>query len=576
MQAQGRSIVQTFIVSLSILLISILALMTYVSLYFSSGDTDREISIQSKETLTALANVLATPLWNFDDSAIDIIGETYFSLELINQLKIWDNNGNRLFARQKKAGNDNSFHEAEIKFKEQIIGKVIFSISQDHQRELSRKYLWPYLVSTLTMLLLTLTATLLFLRILIRKPFQWLESLALAFSAGNHRAFNTTSPYTEFQQLVNVLNATGGTISSQMNELQHSRDYLQLMVNNVADAIISIDQNGLVELWNPAATRVFGFKENEMLGKNIKTIIPPPHHARHDKYLQDYLKTGKSRILERTGLELEAQRKDGSVFPIELSVTQIAISGRRLYTGVINDISARKRIEKQKNEFISTLSHELRTPLTSIIGSLGILQALHEKQLSPEINQMLSMATRNSERLMMLINDLLDIQKMETGALDIHFETIDLDDVVSYSISLNRGYAEKHNIALLFMKEDSDFFVNGDRNRLIQVLSNLLSNAIKFSPEGQTVNIKLKKHGKDRVKVSISDRGQGIPVEFQPRLFQRFSQADSSDARRLGGTGLGLYICQTIIHSHKGDINFETTVGRGSTFYFTLPLTNPK
>ena len=575
MQVQGRSIIQTFILSLSVVLIIVLTLMTFISLYFSSRDTDKEISLLSNDALTALSNVLALPLWNFDDGAINVIGETYFNLKFINSLEVRDNNENLLFSKHKTSNNSASFFKAAIKYKEQTIGKVIFSTSQDYRQELSRIYLWPYLVSSLTMLVLTLIATLLFLRILVRKPFRWLESLALAFSAGNRRAFDITSPYTEFQQLIDVLNATGSTISSQMDELQHSRDYLQLIVNNVADAIISINQNGIVELWNPAATRIFGFDEKDMLGKNIKAIIPPPHHARHDKYLQNYLETGKSRVLGRTGLELEAQRKDGSVFPIELSVTQIALSGRRLYTGVINDISARKRIEKQKNEFISTLSHELRTPLTSIIGSLGILQALHEKQLPLEVIQMHSMARRNSERLMMLINDLLDIQKMEAGELDIQFELIDLADIVSYSASLNQGYAEKHHISLQLTQDNGRFFVNGDRDRLIQVLSNLLSNAIKFSVEGQTVNINLKKCENDRARVSVSDTGQGIPVEFQSRVFQRFAQADASDARRLGGTGLGLYICQTIIHSHKGDINFETSVGKGSTFYFTLPLSNP-
>lgn len=236
--------------------------------------------------------------------------------------------------------------------------------------------------------------------------------------------------------------------------------------------------------------------------------------------------------------------------------------------GVIRDIADRKEVERLKGEFIATVSHELRTPLTSIRGSLGLIESgvIEDPKLE---KQLLEMATRNTDRMINLVNDLLDIEKLQSRNMAFDFEELDLNILVEYCIETNSAYAAENGVTFEITASCKSAKVRDDNNRLSQVLANLLSNAAKFSPEGSNVEVQVAQN-EDMFRVSISDRGPGVPDEFQDKLFMRFTQADSSDTRAKRGTGLGLNISKEIVERHGGRIGFESRLGEGSVFYFDL------
>ena len=244
-------------------------------------------------------------------------------------------------------------------------------------------------------------------------------------------------------------------------------------------------------------------------------------------------------------------------------------SGRAMrMTGTNADISSRKEIERMKNEFVSVVSHELRTPLSSIVGSLGLLAKMQNER--DDVQRLIRVARDNSQRLVRLINDILDVEKLDTDTLQIRREPVELEALLDSAVQANQGYADQFGVNLALGQGAGPAWVDANYDRLMQVMANLLSNAAKFSPSGARVEIRLQRLT-EAYRVSVADPGQGIPEEFKPRVFDRFSQADSSTSRRRGGTGLGLTICKMIVDKLGGKIGFESTAGLGSTFYFELP-----
>ncbi len=234
------------------------------------------------------------------------------------------------------------------------------------------------------------------------------------------------------------------------------------------------------------------------------------------------------------------------------------------------DITDRKKLDRMKSEFVSTVSHELRTPLTSIKGSLGLVTEGALGELPETAADMVRVAYSNTNRLISLVNDVLDIEKIAAGAIVYEFAPLDLSALVSGSIADNEGFLASHGDRHIVTNVDEAVMVNGDSKRLLQVVANLLSNAIKFSPDGGEINVSVSARD-SHVTVSFRDHGEGIPEAFRDRIFQRFAQADGTDTRQTGGTGLGLSISKSIIEAHGGIIDFETESGAGSRFFFTLP-----
>ena len=230
----------------------------------------------------------------------------------------------------------------------------------------------------------------------------------------------------------------------------------------------------------------------------------------------------------------------------------------------------RKRLERLKDEFVSTVSHELRTPLTSISGSLGLLMGNAAGNLPRPMERLLAIAYNNCQRLVRLVSDILDIEKMEAGRIGFNFSRVAVRSLVAQAIEANRGFAESYGVRVQFDEAGTAADVRADPDRLLQVITNLLSNAIKFSPAADEVSVAVEK-GLDMVRLTVRDHGPGIPVDFKPLIFEKFAQADAGDARQKGGTGLGLSIVKQIVDRLGGEVGFADADGGGTIFYVQLP-----
>jgi signal transduction histidine kinase len=232
----------------------------------------------------------------------------------------------------------------------------------------------------------------------------------------------------------------------------------------------------------------------------------------------------------------------------------------------------RKEVERLKSEFTAVVSHELRTPLTSIRGSLGLILGALSHTLPQKVKELLEIAQSNCERLVLLINDILDIEKFSAGQMRFDMQTLPLGAVALQAVQANEGYARKFNVRIELASIDPEWQVTVDPDRFVQVMSNLLSNAVKYSPQGGLVRVWSEQRG-DHARLNVRDQGPGIPEDFRERIFEKFSQADSSTTREKGGTGLGLHIARRLVEHMQGRIGYESEAGRGSTFWIELPVT---
>ncbi|TWI77490.1 PAS domain S-box-containing protein [Desulfobotulus alkaliphilus] len=347
--------------------------------------------------------------------------------------------------------------------------------------------------------------------------------------------------------------------------------HLQAILDNVMDGIITIDPLGTVDSFNHAASRIFGYESFEVLGKNIRMLMPEPYHSEHDGYLARYRDTGIPRVIG-IGREVSGRRKNGEVFPLELAVSRLERESHPLFIGIVRDITERKRVENMKDAFVSTVSHELRTPLTSIRGGLGLVTGGALGPVPEKMQHLLKIAYRNTDRLTIIINDLLDMEKLIAGEMHFDMKVQPLLPLVMKSMEENQAYADNYGVDFVLESlVEEGLFVRTDALRCQQVLANLLSNAAKFSPQGAFVKVGIALLG-ERVRVSVEDQGPGIPEDFKDKIFEKFSQADGTDQRQKGGTGLGLAISREIMAHMGGEIGFFSEEGKGATFYFYLPV----
>lgn len=354
--------------------------------------------------------------------------------------------------------------------------------------------------------------------------------------------------------------------------LAQAEERARLLLESAGEGIYGLDLDGKTTFVNPAAARMLGYKPNELIHIFIHALA---HHTRNDGSLYDYA-TSPIRaaitdgVIQRVYDEV-MWRRDGSSFPVEYTVTPIRKNNQIAGAVVIfNDITERRRVEQIKSDFISTVSHELRTPLTSIRGSLGLLVGGAGGLLPNQAKTLVGIANKNTERLLLLINDILDIEKIESGKMVFHYKLLDLLQFLEMAMQSNQAYGEQFGVTFAISQCPENVSIYADEDRLLQVMNNLLSNAAKFSPTGGTVEISAVKRA-HKVRISITDSGKGIPQSFQKDMFKKFAQADASDTRSLGGTGLGLSISKAIIDQHGGRIDFISRENIGTTFYFDLP-----
>ncbi len=338
------------------------------------------------------------------------------------------------------------------------------------------------------------------------------------------------------------------------------------ILDNVLDGIITINERGDIESFNKAAKTIFGYSEEEVVGRNVKMLMPEPYHTQHDGYLHNFVNTGERKIIG-IGRQVVGLRKDGSTFPMDLAVSEMKLGERRMFTGIVRDVTERVKVDQMKSEFISTVSHELRTPLTSIRGALALITGGVVGELPAAVKPLVDIAHKNSERLILLVNDILDIEKIQAGKMEFDLQPQRLMPLLKQALDGNRAYAEQFGVSYELESELPEVMVAVDANRLMQVFANLLSNAAKFSPAAGNVSISVEQRD-NLIRVSIKDHGPGISDEFKARIFQKFAQADSSDTRKKGGTGLGLAITKAIVEQMGGNIGFESQPNVVTEFYF--------
>ncbi|MBZ5491150.1 MAG: PAS domain-containing sensor histidine kinase [Acidobacteriia bacterium] len=373
------------------------------------------------------------------------------------------------------------------------------------------------------------------------------------------------------------------------------------LLHAVPDAILEVDEQGRITILNEAAERMFGYTRAEFLGLNVENLVPAAMRSGHAKHRSSYAAHPNTRPMG-TGLELQGQRKDGSLFPVEISLSPNWIEGSLHVIASVRDISERKAVENRirilreqytseltmkneqlearnqeveranslKTEFLASMSHELRTPLHTIIGFSELLGEQLEGPLTEKQQRFVGHILQDARHLLELINEVLDISKIESGRLELKRESFDFNACIEEVMAGIRHQAATKNIQL----ENKNAFhdsLYADRVRLKEILYNLLNNAVKFTPETGRVWIEAARQG-DALHISVCDTGIGIPEREQPSIFEKFYQVGDTTGGVREGTGLGLPITKHLVEVHGGAISVASQPGKGSSFRLVLPL----
>jgi two-component system sensor histidine kinase VicK len=356
-------------------------------------------------------------------------------------------------------------------------------------------------------------------------------------------------------------------------ELHLMRRQRELILAAVGDGIYGMDLEGKLSFINPAAAKMLGYTDDELRGTDIHELIHHSHaDGTHHSKANCPILLGMRR---REGVRIRDDvfwRKDATTIPVEYVASPLIDEGQ--IAGMVvafQDISERRRLEKMKDEFISTVSHELRTPLTSLRASLGLISSGTLDKRPEKQKQMLEVAIGNCDRLVRLVNDILDFDRVEKGGMPLHREVMPAGDLLRRAADVENEAALKAQITFRF-DAPNKILVDVDQERILQVLSELVSNAIKFSPPQTIIKLSAQVVENEHVCIAVEDQGRGIAQEKLDMIFERFQQGDASDSRALGGTGLGLAICRRIVQQHGGRIWVESEPGKGSRFLFTVPL----
>ena len=351
-----------------------------------------------------------------------------------------------------------------------------------------------------------------------------------------------------------------------------ARDHemFRLAVEACPSGMLMVDSEGAIVLANAEIERQFGYARDELVGKPVDMLVPVRLHRQHAMHRKAFNLRPETRRVEARS-ELLGLRKDGSEFFAEVSLNPIEVDGSLLILGVVIDISERKRVERLKAEFVATVSHELRTPLTSIAGALGLLAGNAAEKLPASAKRLLTIAYTNSQRLVRLLNDILDIEKMDSGKAFFDFKRVEVRSLVEQAIEVNRAFAEGFDVRIRLDPASVAIDVRADPDRVVQAITNLLSNAVKFSPPGEEVVVAVEARN-ETARITVRDHGHGVPDEFKSHIFEKFAQADTTDARQKGGTGLGLSIVKQIVDRLDGEVGFHDAPGGGSLFYVDLPV----
>jgi two-component system, OmpR family, sensor histidine kinase VicK len=344
----------------------------------------------------------------------------------------------------------------------------------------------------------------------------------------------------------------------------------QSILDSVGDGIWGMDLEGKLTFVNRSGAEMLGYSPQELLGQNMHALVQhsradgTPYPAEESPILASLQRDTPSHVDEDV-----FWRKDGKSLPVEYVACPLVDNGH--VDGIVvafTDVTERRRLDRMKDEFISTVSHELRTPLTSLRASLGLIASGALQKRPEKIPQMLDIALGNCDRLVRLVNDIVDFERIGNGGLPLHKSEWNAIDLLRRAMDLEKSAATRAGLSFRIDAQPVDVWVDGDR--ILQVLGNLIRNAIKFSEKGGEIRLAARASSEKEVMFEVQDQGQGIPAEMLDLIFERFQQADASDSRMRGGTGLGLALCRGIINQHEGRIWATNNPGSGSSFFFTV------
>ena len=503
-------------------------------------------------------------------SALDDL--PYYDRELTFKVKnkknanvSWNKNDNELIAMM-------SFTEVSSKhvIRSQIKGLVILTYDlSDTKGQVFKSVLITRSIDILVASIATLLIMYL-VRCYLTKPLSGLQSGVKNYATGKFTTKLSLKGPEEVSEVARSFNQMAEQVDIYVNKIESQSLHTKTILENVIDAIITIDKKGTITSLNFAAEEIFGYSRESLLGKNIVILMPPSYISKHVNALKKHVEENQQMSMSKI-CEVEGLRSNGEIFPIELAVNEIEIDGAKTFIGIIRDITEKKKVDTLKNEFISTVSHELRTPLTALNGAVSLIASGKFGELNGQSEMLIETAQRNGERLLNLINDILDMEKISAGKMKFNVDVHDIQNIIQESLDVNDSYAKRYNTKLCKQGELEEILVEVDNQRLEQVLSNFVANACKFTKPETDVVVSIYK-GERSVRVSVTDFGDGISEAFKEKIFQKFSQAESDDTRRTGGTGLGLAISKELVEQMGGQIGFESREGQGSTFYFDFPI----
>lgn len=379
------------------------------------------------------------------------------------------------------------------------------------------------------------------------------------------------------------LQASYAQLQSAEYEAKRNLDRLTVILESAVDAIVTIDKDSQILSFNKAAEKIFSYQASEIIGENIKILMPEPYRSDHDAYVKRFIETKKSDVLGNMR-EVLAQKKDGAVFPITVAVSAFIWEEEYIFTGIIRDITEEKEMEnslilakeeaekasKAKSEFLSSMSHELRTPLNAILGFSELLQTSKTNPLVGEQLDEVNYIHSSGKHLLALINEVLELSAIENRRVKLTIEPIKISKVVEDSLSLMHSVENKTN-SVINVISDTDLFVHADYTKLKQILVNLISNAIKYNREQGTITISWEVTKTNQGKISVKDTGIGIAKNKQDAVFDAFNRLGHENST-IDGTGIGLLVTKELVELMDGSINFESKEGEGSNFWVELPL----